>query len=156
MATLRPQVGISYWRLVSISREAVQQPRVRPEPGWPTGKLARVAQYDSRPAVHGLNGSANLHILIAIAAQVAHFRAVVAEADDDESAAVVWRGGSAHVKEARAVGQLHHVVNVRRETNVLFRQAGGFIGRNARPRLLTKYQERLSFSTGAFSIVYSC
>jgi hypothetical protein len=75
--------------------------------------------------VHGLNSSANPHILIAIAAQISDLRAVVAEADDGEAAVVVRCGWSANVKEARAVGQLHHFVNVGGETDVLVELLGG-------------------------------
>lgn len=96
-----------------IAAETVQEPGVGFEFGRASVELAHMTQLDPCPPMHGPDDPANVHIHIAIFAQLAYLVAVFAEAHDGEAALIVWGFRRANVQVASSTRKLHHFVDMR-------------------------------------------
>lgn len=113
--------------------EAAGEQGIGFEAGRAAAELARMGQNHASAAVHGLDDATDLDIEVAIFAEFADVVAVFPGADDGEAAVVVGGLGRADVEETSAVGKLHHVIDMRRNTNVFVEHFGGLVGGDAGP-----------------------
>ena len=81
--------------------------------------------------MHGCDNSANSNIGISISAQLTNVRAVFLMAYYCESAQRVGCGWSTDIQEARAVGNLNHLVDMRGEAYVFIKLRGSLLSGNA-------------------------
>ncbi len=71
-----------------------------------------------------------MDIHVAILGQFADHVAVILQAHDREPARIIRRLRRAHVQKPRSIRQLHHVVHVRRNANILVKKFARLINRN--------------------------
>ena len=90
-------------------------------------ELARVAEDHSGAAVHGLDDAADLDVHVAIFSELTDFVAIFPQTDNGEAALLVRGLGRAHVKERRAIGKLHHIIDMRGDANVFVEEFRGFV-----------------------------
>lgn len=127
MAAVRPQIWIGDRRFALLTGKAMQQLRIGLELRRPAIELAHMAQHHSAAPAHRLHDAANVDIGIAKFAQFADLLAVLAEADNGKSATRIRSVRRAHIEEARAVGQLDDLVDVRLDADVFVRQLCSFV-----------------------------
>ena len=121
-----------YGRPVGIGVEASDEGGVGAKLGRSAAKLARMAEKDSGTAVDGLNDPSDLDVGVAIASELADLVMILPEADDREAAAIVGSVRRADIKEARTVGKLDHIIDVRGDADVFVQHLAGLVGRDAR------------------------
>ena len=142
--SLRAQIRIVDRRPALVGAKPAHQLGIRLELRRPSIELPRMAQQHSRPPVHRLHNPPHLHIHIPILHQLADIVVILPQADDGEPASLIGSLRRAYVEVSSPVRQLHHVINMRRNTNVFIDQLGSLVSRDAWLRFRSHSSQRHS------------
>jgi len=131
LSTLRRRINES--RPPILRRKPMQQRRIRPELLRPAMKLPRIAQQNLSPPGKRPNHAANLNILLPVLTQIANRLPVGIRAHHGKATHIIRRLRTAHIQKSSPIRQLHHVIHMRSNTNILVLVRERLLGRIAGP-----------------------